>query len=154
MHTPSMAAMVTTSIRFSIIAAVSWNIDVTRKPLLAGRLAGSASAVAESYASFREASCGNSTMSSPAQNVLPAPRKIRTRASSSKRTRRTASCSSFCIDTDKQLCFSGRLNVTVYTGPSLSTRKSSSNSIRSAPAPATRSRSARARCAAAEENEQ
>ncbi len=48
MHTPSTAAMVTTSMRFSIIAAVSWNMDVTTKPLTAGLWAGSGSAVAES----------------------------------------------------------------------------------------------------------
>ena len=41
----------------------------------------------------------------------------------------TASCSSFCIDTVSALCFSGRLNVTRYTGPLFSTRKSSSNSM-------------------------
>ena len=48
MQTPSTAATVTTSRRFSIIAAVSWNIDVTTKPLTAGSPAGSGSTVAES----------------------------------------------------------------------------------------------------------
>jgi hypothetical protein len=48
MHTPSTAAMVTTSVRPSSIAAVSWNMLTMRKPFAFGSLTGSASVVAES----------------------------------------------------------------------------------------------------------
>lgn len=120
MHTPSTAAMVTTSTRPSSMAAVSWNMETMRKVLACGLEAGSGRGTAESKASLRVFKMGNSAMSSPAQNVLPAPEMTRTLALSSKRTARTASCNCFCIDTDKALCFSGRLRMIRRTGPSIS----------------------------------
>ena len=61
-------------------------------------------------------------MSSPAQKVSPAPRKIRKRHSRSFLTALTASASSSDISRSKALCASGRLNVIVVIAPSRLTR--------------------------------
>src|SRR5207244_12203105 len=61
-------------------------------------------------------------MSSPAQNVSPAPRKTTTRQSRSTAISFTAALSSADSSRSRALCTSGRFSVTVVTGPARSTR--------------------------------